>query len=223
VRADDGGGDAEPNGFAGHLGWHEALFALEGLDTAAALRLFDAYLDASAIEITLQRLDAASLLWRLRLLGADVGDRWHALLAGWPLDDAAAGLSVFNDAHAAMALIGAGEMARARAWVALSLDRAARGAGWNHALSGEIGAPLLRGLLAFGEDRFSDAAATIAPLRGRLARIGGSHAQRDVIAQTLLAAAARGGDRAAGRALHEARTHAKPVTPLGAWWARALR
>jgi hypothetical protein len=224
--AGDGGGDgsgAEPNGFAGHLGWHEALFALEGLDTGAALRLFDAYLDASAIEITLQRLDAASLLWRLRLLGADVGDRWHALLAGWPLDDAAAGLSVFNDAHAAMALIGAGAMARARAWVALSSDRAERGAGWNHALSREIGAPLLRGLLAFGEDRFGDAVATIAPLRGRLARIGGSHAQRDVIEQTLLAAAARGGDRAAGRALHEARARVKPVTPLGAWWARALR
>ena len=40
------------------------------------------------IEITLQRVDAASLLWRMRLLGADVGDRWRDLLAGWRLDAA---------------------------------------------------------------------------------------------------------------------------------------
>ena len=44
---------------------------------AAALRVFDAYLDAEPNEITLQRVDAASLLWRLHLLGVDVGDRWQ--------------------------------------------------------------------------------------------------------------------------------------------------
>ncbi len=217
------GAGAEPNGFAGHLGWHEALFALEGLDVDTARRCFDDYLDASRIEITLQRVDAASLLWRLDLLGAGVGDRWRALLAGWPLDDASAGHSLFNDAHATLALIGAGETARARAWIARSLEGAAQRSGWNAELSREIGAPLLRGLLAFGEGRFGEATETIAPLRGRLSRIGGSHAQRDVVEQTLLAAAVRGGDRAAARALHEARTRAKPDTPLSEWWARSLR
>ena len=60
----------------------------------------------------------------------------------------------------------------------------------------------MHGLLAFGAGRYADALrAAIAPLRERLARFGGSHAQRDVVEQTLLAAAARGGDRAAGRAL----------------------
>ena len=69
----------EGNGFAGHLGWHEALFALETLDHAAALAPFDRYLNPQATEITLQRVDAASLLWRLQLLGADVGERWQRL------------------------------------------------------------------------------------------------------------------------------------------------
>ena len=189
-RDGDGGPEsgAEPNGFAGHLGWHEALFALEGLDTGAALRLFDTYLGAGRIEITLQRVDAASLLWRLHLLGADVGGRWRALLDGWPLDAAVAGRSVFNDAHSTMALLGAGATARARDWVALCIGHAERRTGWNRDLSREIGAPLLRGLLAFGEGRFVDAAEAIAPLRNRLPRIGGSHAQRDVVEQTLLAA-----------------------------------
>ncbi|HSC63563.1 MAG TPA: tetratricopeptide repeat protein [Caldimonas sp.] len=221
AREGDGSG-AEPNGFIGHLGWHEALFALEGLDTARALRVFDDYLDASRIEITLQRVDAAALLWRLRLLGVDVGDRWQHLVAAWPLDAAAAGRSVFNDAHATMALIGAGAMAQAQTWVARCIDAAERRAGWNHDVSRELGAPLLRGLLAFGAGDPAGAAASIAPLRDRLARIGGSHAQRDVVDQTLLAAAATGADRAAGRALLAARTRAKPATPLSEWWARAL-
>ena len=216
------GSDGEPNGFAGHLGWHEALFALEGLDTDTALRVFDDYLDASRIEITLQRVHAAALLWRLRLLGADVGDRWRKLIAAWPLDAAAAGRSVFNDAHATMALIGAGATAEAQDWVALCIDAAERRAGWNRDVSRELGAPLMHGLLAFGAGRPADATAAIAPLRERLARIGGSHAQRDVVEQTLLAAAADGADRTAGRALLAARTRAKPATPLSAWWARAL-
>ena len=74
---------AEGNGFAGHLGWHQALFALEALDHAEALRLYDAHLRPEPSQITLQRLDAASLLWRLHLLGVDVGTRWSMLAAGW--------------------------------------------------------------------------------------------------------------------------------------------
>ncbi len=220
ARESDGSGDA-PNGFAGHLGWHEALFALEGLDTATALRVFDAYLDAGRIEITLQRVDAASLLWRLRLLGVDVGDRWQALVAGWPLGDTAAGRSVFNDVHATLALIGAGEAARAQEWAARSIAHAEQATGWNAEVSRELGAPLMRGLLSFAAGRSGDALAAIAPLRDRLARIGGSHAQRDVVEQTLLAAAA-GCDRAAGRALLTARTRGRRTTPLSESWSRAL-
>jgi len=219
----DGAPRGERNGFAGHLGWHEALFALEGLDFAGALRVYDAYLDSTRLEITLQRVDAASLLWRLHLFGADVGDRWRALVAGWRLDATAAGRSVFNDAHATMALIGAGEMARAREWVVLCRDEAERHGGWNRAVSRDVGAALMAGLLAFGDEKADAAVAAIAPLRSRLARIGGSHAQRDVVEQTLLAAAARGADRSAGRALLAARAGARPATPLSEWWARALR
>ena len=62
----------------------------------------------------------------------------------------------------------------------------------------------------------------IAPLRERLAPIGGSHAQRDVVSQTLLAAAARGDLRQAGAALLDERRRAKPTTPLSEHWAREL-
>ena len=222
-RPDWGGADvAQRNGFASHLGWHEALFALESLDHGAALAIFDDYLRAEVTEITLQRLDAASLLWRLQLLGVDAGDRWQRLLAGWPLDAGSAGRSVFNDLHATLALLGAGESARAAAWVALAAAQAGAGPGWNREVSRAVGVPLMHGLLAFGSGRFDAAFEAMAPLRAGLARIGGSHAQRDVVEQTLLAAAARGAHRDAGRALLAERSRDRSSTPLTRHWQRML-
>ena len=211
----------EGNGFSGHLGWHEALFALERLDHEGGLAIFDRYLRVDQNEITLQRVDAASLLWRLALQGADVGARWSLLLAAWPLESEVAGLSAFNDVHTLLALIGAGDLVRAERWQQLSLDRAEAGGPWNRTVSQDIAAPLMRGLLAFARGRDDEAIDTILPLRPA-SRLGGSHAQRDVIDQTLLAAAARGGRRSAGRALLDEKLAARPATPLATWWARAL-
>jgi hypothetical protein len=53
-------------------------------------------------------------------------------------------------------------------------------------------------------------------------RIGGSHAQRDLIDQTLLAAASRASHRHVGRALLNERRLAKPMTPLTRHWADQL-
>jgi len=219
-----GAAGAGANGFAGHLGWHEALFALESLDVDAALAAYDAYLPAEAQEITLQHLDAASLLWRIGLLGASVGDRWQALVARWPLDAARnAGASAFNDVHAVLACLGAGEVARAEAWAAASMARAeATGGSWNRGVMRELGAPLLQGLVAFGQGRFDAVTEALAPLAANSARLGGSHAQRDVIQQTLLAAGVRGHDRSVARALLAQRAHAKPTTPLTGWWTKRL-
>ena len=69
------------------------------------------------------------------------------------------------------------------------------------------------------DQRAADAAAdALYAARGVAQRFGGSHAQRDLIDQTLLSAAAactRGG---IGRALINERRMAKPLTPLSAHW-----
>lgn len=222
---------AEGNGFAGHLWWHAALFRLEALDLAGALRLVDAHLAGDALQITLQRLDAASLLWRLRLLGAEVGPRWQALAEGWPIADGAAGHYAFNDVHAVMALLGAGEVGRAEAWLARCAERAlsaedARRS--NHTMAREIGLPLMRALLAHTRGDAAGAALALYALREGAARFGGSHAQRDLIDLSLLAAAAdaAGGEqseaRAIGRAVLHERLLAKAPTPMTRHWAGRL-
>jgi hypothetical protein len=216
---------AEGNGFAGHLWWHRGLFRLEAMDIAGALRLLDTRLAGDNLQITLQRVDAAALLWRLHLLGEDVAARCLPLVDGWDLSDAAAGYYAFNDVHAVMAMLGAGELARAEAWVARCAERAmaaddARRS--NHLMAREVGLPLMRGLLALARGEADAAADALYAARGLAQRFGGSHAQRDLIDQTLLAAAARGSRRGIGRALINERLMAKPSTPLTAHWRAQL-
>jgi hypothetical protein len=212
---------AAGNGFAVHLGWHQALFALEALDARTALALHDEHMAAERTTITLERLDAAALLWRLRLLDADVGDRWLRLVAVWDLAPEAAGHYAFNDLHGLLALIGAGELAQAEAWLAHSSARAA-GSPTNATMAAEVGVPLMRGLLAYAHGRDDEAIDRLYGVRAGAHRFGGSHAQRDLIDQTLLAAAARGGDRRVGRALLNERRATKPDTPLTRHWSGRL-
>jgi hypothetical protein len=212
---------AEGNGFAVHLWWHKALFRLEALDTEGVLRVLDSRLSGDALQITLQRVDAAAMLWRLHLLGLDVAGRCAELLAGWDLADPLAGYYAFNDVHAVLAMLGAGEVARAEAWVArcaaraMAADDARRN---NHAMAREVGLPLMRGLIAFARADFDAAADALYAVRGQAQRFGGSHAQRDLIDLSALAAAAAGSRRAIGRALLNERLLAKPETPLTAHW-----
>ena len=217
---------AEGNGFASHLWWHQALFRLEALDIAGALRLADGHLAAELMQIGLQRVDAASLLWRLHLLGAEVSERSRALLAGWPLDaSATAGHYAFNDLHALLAMLLCGETQRAEAWTARCAERAmapddARRC--NHSVAREVGLPLMRGLLAMARGDADAATESLYLARAQAQRLGGSHAQRDLIDQTLIAAAARGRRKAVGRALVNERLMSKPATPLTRHWADAL-
>ncbi|RED07122.1 tetratricopeptide repeat protein [Ectopseudomonas oleovorans] len=68
--------------------------------------------------------------------------------------------------------------------------------------------PLLcRALLAFAEEDYPGCARLLEPLRGDVARIGGSGAQREVIEDTLLVALMRAGEHAKALALLDGRLH----------------
>jgi hypothetical protein len=208
---------AEGNGFAVHLWWHKALFRLEAMDLPGVLRLIDKHLSGAALQVTLERLDAAAILWRLHLLGEDVSALGAALAQTWPADDAGKGYYAFNDMHQLLALLLAGRNADAEALLARCAERAmasddARRS--NHAMAREVGLPLMRGLLAYAQGDDAAAMDTLYAVRPLAGRFGGSHAQRDLIDLSLLAASARCGQRELGRALLNERRLAKPLTPL---------
>jgi hypothetical protein len=179
---------------AGHNRWHLALFLIEQSRFDEALADYDRVSAPKlADDMTLDRVDAAALLWRLELAGVDVGDRWEPVARAWMahVDDH---VLAFNDLHCALAASrskDSGDAARLRASLA---DYERNGRGHNRKVTVEVGRPLIDGMLAFAEEDYARAVETLLPVRDDAIRIGGSHAQRDIIGQTMVAAAERSGD-----------------------------
>ncbi len=190
---------------AHHNGWHLALFLIEQGRFDEVLADYDRFTAPKlADDATLDRVDAASLLWRLELAGVDVGDRWAPVANRWMahVDDH---LLVFNDLHCAFAAARSPDPDHA-ARLRRSLDDYERtGAGENRQVTSEIGRPLIEGALAFAAGDYGRAVESILAVRDDWVRIGGSHAQRDVINLTLIAAAERSGQLGLARELIGAR------------------
>jgi tetratricopeptide (TPR) repeat protein len=94
---------APDNMFAPHNWWHLALFNMDLGDFDTALDLFDQKLMGPQTDMILVLLDATALLWRLRLEGVDVGDRFERVADVWAAKlEAEAGFYAFNDVHAMM-------------------------------------------------------------------------------------------------------------------------
>lgn len=191
-----------------HIWWHRALFHLELGQYDEALALYDGPLVASQKPMARSLTNSSALLWRLGMLGYDVADRWKSLAMHWE-GHADGRCFVFHDMHAAMAELGSGQEVlveqrlAAMRQTAASDDEAA--STWR-----EVGIPLVEGLMEFHRGRHEAAVALLLPVRFDLWRIGGSHAQRDVVDWTLTEAAVRGGMRDVALALANERLGARP-------------
>lgn len=205
-------GWTDENMFAYHNWWHRALFALDQDDAGAALALYDTRIRPADSDVVLEMIDATAMLWRLQARGHDTGGRFALLAARWE-SRVEHGLYAFNDAHAAMAFVGAGRLDLARAQVA-RLRRAAAGGGSNAAMAAEAGLPLADAVLAWGEGRFAACTELLVAMRPRAARFGGSQAQRDIVSWTLAEAAIRARLPALARAVTAERRAAKPDSRL---------
>lgn len=207
--------------FAYHNWWHLALFCIEQGDISGALRLFDERVSAGGFGQALEAIDGSALLWRLWVLGHDVGDRWSLLQQPWAAR-VSHGVYAFNDVHAMMAFVAGGDRAAQQATIA-TLERAASGRGTNAMMSRDVGLPLARGLAAFGQGDHAGAVRHILPVRGIANRFGGSHAQRDVLSWTLCEAAIRSGDAPMAEAMVAERLAAKEGSPVAQGWAVRAR
>lgn len=167
-----------------HLWWHLALFHLSSGDDTSALSIYDDHIRSDRSREVPDLIDASALLWRLMLGGIDVGNRWTELASAWA-PRAGDAFCTFNDLHAMMAFVGAGDIRSAEALqngMVTSLRTPTRYAETTRL----VGLPACQGLAAFSVGQYGDAVERLGSVPQSMYRIGGSHAQRDVLYLTLM-------------------------------------
>ncbi len=201
----------EDNFFKVHNWWHHALFHMGLGQNDEALALYDTRIRNDRSTIVLDLIDASALLWRLHLVGHDVGERWNELADAWDRQ-ADGGSYPFNDWHAVMAYLGAGRESDAKRIIdALRLRSPATETGvWANG----VGFDLASGFAAFWRGHYLEATEHLMRSRHIANMFGGSHAQRDIIDWTLTEAATRGGIRHLAVALAHERVALKPHSPV---------
>jgi hypothetical protein len=212
------GGWGAGNLFTVHNWWHLALYHLEHGRHDEVLAIYDREIHHPASDgVPLEMLDASSMLWRLRLDGVDVADRFDVIADAWAnAIDPSPSWYVFNDVHAVMAFLGAGRRDDAVAVIGrltADTDRAPTTTppASNVRMTAEVGLPVSLALLAFDDGRDADVVAELWPTRSVFHHFGGSHAQRDVLERTLLEAAVRGNRTALAERLIAERLAVRPT------------
>lgn len=203
------------NAMKNHLWWHLALFPLELGDYDRVLALYDAVIgkDKPAFYIEIQNV--ASLLMRLAFQGVDVGDRWQQLaeVCEARLEDHAI---PFTDLHVMMVLAAAGRDASAQRLLASLRRFAATPYSYAASTMTPVTIPVCEAILAYSKGDYATVIERLRPIRYDYPCVGGSHAQRDVLAQLLIEAALKAEHLPLARALLAERVGWRPHSH-GTW------
>jgi tetratricopeptide (TPR) repeat protein len=220
-RAEDGIGwmiarephwSGDDNFFKVHNWWHRSLYHLDLGQVDEVLALYDGPIRQDRSTLAVDLVDASALLWRLHLSGHDVGNRWKELATTWD-QHAGSRTYPFNDWHAVMAYLGAGQDSDVDRIIAAYRNNGAdtsEVAEWGRRTS----LPLVEGFAAFWRGDYETAADRLHGARFIANSFGGSHAQRDIIDWTLTEASVRGGLTGLAEALANERLALKPHSPV---------
>jgi hypothetical protein len=204
----------------GHMAWHQALLALENGDTARALSI---YAERIAPDVTRAAplnaiTDCASLLWRTMLADEVVSaNLWQSLNTQAARTFPQAGVT-FADVHMALIATATGNRAALDQRLAALDSRLADG----KLAAGAVVPTVCRATAAFGDGDYTKCASLLEPIATDIVRIGGSHAQREMIEDMLLVALMRSGASAKARTLLDQRLHRRPSVRDSRWRATVV-
>lgn len=217
------------NNFRFHLAWHRALFLLEAGRLDELLDVYDRRVRDLASPLVQTQPDfyidvqnAASLLMRLELLGLDAGPRWSELAdkAEKRMGDH---LVLFTAPHWMMALAACGRWKHADALLAAMRNYAGTANASEADVVGRVAVPACEAVCAHRRGRHAAAVDALFPVRGEIVRLGGSHAQRDVLWQIMTDAAARAGRTAQVRQILAELRAARPAGAMPSLYRRIER
>jgi hypothetical protein len=184
------------NNLLHHLWWHRALFHLERREFDAVLDLYDkrfrnlsAPLTRAQPDLYIDVQNAASMLLRLELLGLDVGNRWTEIAdkAEARIGDC---LSAFTLPHWMMALAATGRYDAAQRMIE-GMRGFGNGQGTVARIVSGVALPVCEAVLAHRKGDHARAVALMRPIVADMHRLGGSHAQQDVLMQLFLDSAVK--------------------------------
>ena len=190
-----------------HNWWHQLLFLIDLGDVEQALQIYDDRLVDPERDDVEALIDRVSALARLSLLDINVAERWSTVVPLWMpmMEDAR---YPFNDLHALLCFHYGGEQQSAAALmraVECQYDRAIP--------MMMIGRSVLVGVDAFCRGHNADSLQSLLPVLHEVNRIGGSHAQRDLIQQIALEAAVRDRQWSVAQSLLAERTLLRETAP----------
>jgi hypothetical protein len=203
-----------------HLTWHQALFELACERPERARSLYDGGIrpGVSRAPPFFTLFDAASFLWRWQLYGKTppLAGEWNDVQMLARTHFPRAGLH-FADLHAALAEAAAGDdrAVQARIAQAREIERAGR------LPQGAVVPELCAGAAAFAREDYASAVERLGAALPELARIGGSHAQREVFEDTYIVACLRTGERDKAAARLTERLARRPSARDERWLAEA--
>ena len=199
----------------GHILWHQALGALEHGDAARALAIYAAVLKPSATRAPPLNAvtDGASLLWRLSAYGHAVSDDL------WTEADAFAQRAFpkssipFADVHMALFAAATRNQAALEQRLGVIEKRLSDG----KLPAGPVVPGIFRAMTAFAGGDYAGCVAHLEPVLDEVVRIGGSHAQREIVEDTFIVALMKSGDLGRARTRLDRRLHRRP-SPRDARW-----
>ncbi|BFZ11068.1 hypothetical protein BsWGS_14107 [Bradybaena similaris] len=173
-----------------HNTWHWALYYIELGDYESALSLFDTEVSRRAEKSgsMLDMVDVCSLLYRLEMEGVDIGNRWDNVYGVYK-DHLYDHVLAFNDLHILMSCLGANQKSAVAEMMTSIEEYISQGQGTNKDVTAEVGETLFKAFVAYNDGDFASAVDFVNPIRYKVHKIGGSHAQRDLVSLFLIQAA----------------------------------
>ncbi len=168
-----------------HNWWHIAVFHIDNDDYQAALDLFDEHIWGINKPFSQDQVNAISLLWRLELVGFDVGDRWQDI-ADHVAERYLVNDQPFIDMHYVFALARADRADDVSNLMekierhSETVDTFVRPA-WT-----DVAVPACKAFVDVAKGDHKAALINLVPAMARMQDIGGSHAQRDLFEQVRL-------------------------------------
>ncbi len=202
-----------------HLWWHRAMYHLERREFDQVLALYDnsfrnleSPLTQAMPDLYIDVQNAASMLFRLQRHGVDVADRWTELAdkAEARIGDC---LSAFTLPHWMMALAATGRFQTAARMLDGMREFCATQDGTVMPIVRDSAIPVCEAVLAHARGDHAQAVAVMRPALGLMHRMGGSHAQQDVLEQLFLAASMAGDCHDDARMLLERVAGRHPMLP----------